>query len=170
MEQIAIVGMAALFPGAADLDQYWQNLIAGRACISDVPPDRFDELFYDPQNAHRPDRFYCRRGGFLEIILHMREGIGLAWLGGKNRLGRGEPAQRAEAADDRDDAKRTPTQHPGEGALSVSRFLDCRAHVICEAHAQKRAGPPLYSSFGLRRASGFPASDLKESRQSDSNR
>ena len=66
MEQIAIVGMAALFPGAANLDQYWQNLVAGKGSISDVPPDRFDELFYDPANAHRPDRFYCRRGGFVE--------------------------------------------------------------------------------------------------------
>src|SRR3954465_346151 len=66
MEQIAIVGMAALFPGSANLDQYWQNLLAGKGCISDVPPDRFDELFYDPENAHRPDRFYSRRGGFLD--------------------------------------------------------------------------------------------------------
>ena len=66
MEQIAIVGMAALFPGSANLDQYWQNVVAGKGCITDVPPDRFDELFYDPENAHRPDRFYCRRGGFLD--------------------------------------------------------------------------------------------------------
>ncbi|MCU7723978.1 polyketide synthase dehydratase domain-containing protein [Actinoplanes sp. KI2] len=66
MEQIAIVGMAALFPGSADLDQYWRNVVAGKGCITDVPPDRFDELFYDPENAHRPDRFYCRRGGFLD--------------------------------------------------------------------------------------------------------
>ena len=58
--------MAALFPGSADLDQYWQNVVAGKGCITDVPPDRFDELFYDPENAHRPDRFYCRRGGFLD--------------------------------------------------------------------------------------------------------
>ena len=66
MEQIAIVGMAALFPGSANLDRYWQNVVAGKGCITDVPPDRFDELFYDPENAHRPDRFYCKRGGFLD--------------------------------------------------------------------------------------------------------
>ncbi|GAB1643164.1 beta-ketoacyl synthase N-terminal-like domain-containing protein [Krasilnikovia sp. MM14-A1259] len=66
MQPIAIVGMAALFPGAADLDQYWQNLIAGKDQITDVPADRFDALFYDPAHADRPDRLYCRRGGFLD--------------------------------------------------------------------------------------------------------
>ncbi|GGQ41559.1 type I polyketide synthase [Couchioplanes azureus] len=66
MEQIAIVGMAAIFPGAATLEQYWQNLVNGKDMISDVPADRFDALFYDPENAHRPDRLYTRRGGFLD--------------------------------------------------------------------------------------------------------
>ncbi|MEV8507477.1 beta-ketoacyl synthase N-terminal-like domain-containing protein [Actinoplanes sp. NPDC051475] len=66
MQQIAIVGMAAIFPGAATLDEYWQNLVNGKDMISDVPEDRFDTLFYDPDNAHRPDRLYTRRGGFLD--------------------------------------------------------------------------------------------------------
>jgi acyl transferase domain-containing protein/phosphopantetheinyl transferase len=68
MERIAIVGMAALFPGAAGLDQYWQNLLAGRDAITDVPEDRWDAEFYDPGQAHRPDRVYCRRGGFVDEI------------------------------------------------------------------------------------------------------
>ncbi|WP_199510503.1 type I polyketide synthase [Nucisporomicrobium flavum] len=66
MQPIAIVGMAAIFPGAATLDQYWQNLVNGKDMITDVPEDRFDALFYDPDNAHRPDRLYTRRGGFLD--------------------------------------------------------------------------------------------------------
>ncbi|MDT7713394.1 MAG: hypothetical protein QOG46_2156, partial [Pseudonocardiales bacterium] len=66
MELIAIVGMAALFPGSANLDQYWQNLVAGKDQITDLPEDRFDALFYDPEQAHKPDRLYCRRGGFLD--------------------------------------------------------------------------------------------------------
>ncbi|AGL21065.1 beta-ketoacyl synthase N-terminal-like domain-containing protein [Actinoplanes sp. N902-109] len=66
MEPIAIVGMAAIFPGAATLDQYWQNVVNGKDMITDVPADRFDALFYDPDNSHRPDRLYTRRGGFLD--------------------------------------------------------------------------------------------------------
>ncbi|MGW7573932.1 beta-ketoacyl synthase N-terminal-like domain-containing protein [Streptomyces sp. NPDC054765] len=66
----AIVGMGALFPGAGDLAAYWRNLLAGTDCISDVPPGRWDpEIYYDPHGAEGParsDRFYCRRGGFLD--------------------------------------------------------------------------------------------------------
>ncbi len=36
---VAIVGMAALFPGAADLAAYWRNLVAGIDCITDLPTD-----------------------------------------------------------------------------------------------------------------------------------
>ncbi|MFJ9848406.1 beta-ketoacyl synthase N-terminal-like domain-containing protein [Streptomyces sp. NPDC101150] len=68
----AIVGMGALFPGAADLPAYWRNLVAGTDCITDVPPGRWDpEVYYDPQGAEGParsDRFYCRRGGFLDDL------------------------------------------------------------------------------------------------------
>ncbi|MDQ1360011.1 MAG: hypothetical protein QOJ44_388 [Acidimicrobiaceae bacterium] len=56
--------MAALFPGAADLDSFWQNLVEGRDAITDAPSDRWDPVFYDPDGTG-PDRFYCRRGGFL---------------------------------------------------------------------------------------------------------
>ncbi|MFF4280447.1 beta-ketoacyl synthase N-terminal-like domain-containing protein [Streptomyces kronopolitis] len=66
----AIVGMGALFPGAGDLAAYWRNLVAGTDCLTEVPPGRWDpEVYYDPRGAEGPvrsDRFYCRRGGFLD--------------------------------------------------------------------------------------------------------
>ncbi|PWK74404.1 acyl transferase domain-containing protein [Streptomyces sp. CG 926] len=66
----AIVGMGAVFPGAADLAAYRRNLLAGTDCIGEVPPGRWDpEVYYDPQGAAGPvagDRFYCRRGGFVD--------------------------------------------------------------------------------------------------------
>jgi len=69
MRQIAIVGMAALFPGAANLAEYWANLVAGKDAITDVPPGRWDPEFYDPGQSHRPDRVYCRRGGFVDDLV-----------------------------------------------------------------------------------------------------
>jgi len=61
---VAIVGMGALFPGAPDLPTYWANLAGGVDAVTDAPADRWDPVFFDP--AHEgPDRFYCRRGGFL---------------------------------------------------------------------------------------------------------
>ncbi len=68
MPQIAIVGMAALFPAAATLDAYWENLVGAVDAITDVPAGRWDEAFYDPEQAHRPDRLYCRRGGFVDDL------------------------------------------------------------------------------------------------------
>lgn len=66
--QVAIVGMAVLFPGAADLQAYWHNLAGGVDAISDVPPGRWDASFYDPAAADRSDRVYCRRGGFVDDL------------------------------------------------------------------------------------------------------
>ena len=53
-EPIAIVGMAGLFPGAAELGQYWVNIVARRDLIEEVPPERWPtELFYDPNPRPR---------------------------------------------------------------------------------------------------------------------
>ncbi|MER8095688.1 beta-ketoacyl synthase N-terminal-like domain-containing protein [Streptomyces goshikiensis] len=66
----AIVGMGAVFPGAADLAAYRRNLLAGTDCIGEVPPGRWDpDVYYEPAGAGGPargDRFYCRRGGFVD--------------------------------------------------------------------------------------------------------
>ncbi|MFJ1563639.1 beta-ketoacyl synthase N-terminal-like domain-containing protein [Streptomyces erythrochromogenes] len=66
----AIVGMGAVFPGAADLAAYCRNLLAGTDSIGEVPPERWDpEVYFDPEAATGPaagDRFYCRRGGFVD--------------------------------------------------------------------------------------------------------
>src|SRR4051794_9892482 len=67
MEGIAIVGMAALYPGAADLDAFWANIRGGVDAITDVPASRIDPVFFDP-DAKEADRFYCRRGGFVDDL------------------------------------------------------------------------------------------------------
>ncbi|QPP10469.1 acyltransferase domain-containing protein [Streptomyces bathyalis] len=58
--------MAALFPGAGDLDRYWQNIVGGVDAITDVPEGRWDEEFYAADGPRRADRVYCRRGGFID--------------------------------------------------------------------------------------------------------
>lgn len=64
--------MEVFFPGAPDLAAYWRNIESGVDSITEVPADRWDPLFYDPALAtdptagRRSDRFYCRRGGFVD--------------------------------------------------------------------------------------------------------
>ncbi len=64
-QDVAIVGMACVFPGAPDLKTYQRNLVDGVDAISEVPATRLDPVFFD-SNSTLPDRFYCRRGGFID--------------------------------------------------------------------------------------------------------
>ncbi|WP_300671385.1 beta-ketoacyl synthase N-terminal-like domain-containing protein [Desulfoluna sp.] len=62
---IAVTGMACILPGAPDLAAYHDNLTTGYDAITEVPQHRWDPLYYDPESTSS-DRFYCRRGGFID--------------------------------------------------------------------------------------------------------
>jgi acyl transferase domain-containing protein/phosphopantetheinyl transferase (holo-ACP synthase) len=64
---IAIVGIAGLFPGASTIEDFWANVRDGVDATSDVPAGRWDPVFFDP-DAKEADRFYCRRGGFVDDL------------------------------------------------------------------------------------------------------
>ncbi|MFI9804133.1 SDR family NAD(P)-dependent oxidoreductase [Streptomyces sp. NPDC052301] len=75
---IAIVGMACMFPGAPDLADFWANVVAGRDAVTEVPPDR-----WDPDVHHETGRTASKWGGFLPRIPFdpLRYGIPPASLG-----------------------------------------------------------------------------------------
>ena len=62
--EIAIIGMACIYPGAGNVQQFWENIIHKVDAISDPPPDWEAEFYYDPQ-SEADDRTYCKRGGYL---------------------------------------------------------------------------------------------------------
>ncbi|WP_115460544.1 SDR family NAD(P)-dependent oxidoreductase, partial [Enterobacillus tribolii] len=41
-EPIAVIGMSGCFPQSPDIPALWQNLVAGRDCITELPPDRWE--------------------------------------------------------------------------------------------------------------------------------
>ncbi|MFJ5985719.1 SDR family oxidoreductase [Lentzea sp. NPDC092896] len=53
---VAIVGMAAIMPGARDVTEFWANVLAGTDSITEIPPDR-----WSPERYGSPFRW----GGFL---------------------------------------------------------------------------------------------------------
>ena len=61
---IAIIGMAGVLPGAPDVRRYWENILHKVNAISDAPPEWEAELFFE-ENTKADDRTYCKRGGFL---------------------------------------------------------------------------------------------------------
>jgi acyl transferase domain-containing protein/NAD(P)H-dependent flavin oxidoreductase YrpB (nitropropane dioxygenase family)/NAD(P)-dependent dehydrogenase (short-subunit alcohol dehydrogenase family) len=63
---IAIIGMACIFPGARDLESYWRNILTGADLISEVPESRWNPAtYYDPkgQDSHKS---ISKWGGFID--------------------------------------------------------------------------------------------------------
>jgi acyl transferase domain-containing protein len=68
MEPIAIVGVAALFPGSTSKEGFWRDIVAGRDLITDVPASHWlIDDYYDPDPKAR-DKTYAKRGAFLKAI------------------------------------------------------------------------------------------------------
>ncbi|MFE5159794.1 SDR family NAD(P)-dependent oxidoreductase [Streptomyces sp. NPDC056697] len=65
--RVAVVGMAAMFPGARDLGEFWANVMSGTDSVTEVPAERWDpELYYAPDGDG--ERTPSRWGGFLPRI------------------------------------------------------------------------------------------------------
>ncbi|WP_299496162.1 beta-ketoacyl synthase N-terminal-like domain-containing protein, partial [uncultured Shewanella sp.] len=65
---IAIVGMANLFPHARYLEQFWDLISDKVNAITDVPDTHWCIEDYFDLNQKRPDKSYCKRGGFLPEV------------------------------------------------------------------------------------------------------
>ena len=67
-EAVAIIGASGRFPKSRDLDAFWDNIRAGRDCIEDVPPSRWDVArFYHPDPLH-PGTSYCKWMGVIDDV------------------------------------------------------------------------------------------------------
>ncbi|WP_347879291.1 SDR family NAD(P)-dependent oxidoreductase [Burkholderia sp. BCC0419] len=64
---IAVIASVGRYPGAPDLDAFWDNLREGRRSIVTVPADRWDaDAYFDP--TPQPDRSYGKWGGFIDGV------------------------------------------------------------------------------------------------------
>ncbi|HET7693028.1 MAG TPA: SDR family NAD(P)-dependent oxidoreductase [Gemmatimonadota bacterium] len=65
---MAIVGMACVFPGASDLDAYWSNIARGINAIREVSRERWDpDMYYDP-DGKAGQTTPSKWGGFLDPV------------------------------------------------------------------------------------------------------
>ncbi|WP_220025472.1 SDR family NAD(P)-dependent oxidoreductase [Paenibacillus sp. S02] len=68
-EPIAIIGMAGKYPWSRDMNEYWENLKAGKDCVTEIPRERWTmEGFFHPdsQEAVANGKSYSKWGGFIE--------------------------------------------------------------------------------------------------------
>ncbi|MEU0001266.1 SDR family NAD(P)-dependent oxidoreductase [Streptomyces microflavus] len=67
-EPVAIVGLAGRYPGATTPDGLWEELLAARSAIEEVPPARWRLADHDDPTGTVPGRSYHRWGAFLDDI------------------------------------------------------------------------------------------------------
>ncbi|MFE9722742.1 SDR family NAD(P)-dependent oxidoreductase [Streptomyces sp. NPDC005794] len=67
-DAIAVIGLAGRYPGAEDLDGFWENLVEGRDCVTEVPQDRWEHDLYYDSDRNQPGRTPTKWGGFLDGV------------------------------------------------------------------------------------------------------
>ncbi|MBT2282522.1 SDR family NAD(P)-dependent oxidoreductase [Paenibacillus polymyxa] len=67
-EPIAIVGISAKFPMADNAEQFWQNLLDGKDCISEVPEERWRWQDYMGDPLRENGKTNVKHAGFMSGI------------------------------------------------------------------------------------------------------
>lgn len=70
-EDIAVVGVACLFPGAPNAAVYWRNILSKVDAITDPPHEAWEPSLYYDIGSHENDRVYCRKGGYLGPLAYI---------------------------------------------------------------------------------------------------
>lgn len=66
--EIAIIGLSGRYPGADDLNAFWENLSNGVDSITEVPSDRWDWREYYQEGKNTPGKTYSKWGGFMNGV------------------------------------------------------------------------------------------------------
>jgi acyl transferase domain-containing protein/NAD(P)-dependent dehydrogenase (short-subunit alcohol dehydrogenase family) len=68
---IAVVGLAAMFPGAPGTDGFWHTILSGQDTFAEVPRERWDPDIYYTENLEQSQagrRTVSKWGGFLDPV------------------------------------------------------------------------------------------------------
>jgi acyl transferase domain-containing protein/NAD(P)H-dependent flavin oxidoreductase YrpB (nitropropane dioxygenase family)/acyl carrier protein len=68
---IAIVGMASMFPGSSTVDEFWTSIVDGVNSITEVPASRWEpDLYFDPEatTVGAGRKTPSKWGGFLSAV------------------------------------------------------------------------------------------------------
>ena len=66
--RVAIIGMSGTFPESDNVVEFWNNLVAGKDCISEIPPDRWEWAAVDAGEAVSDGSEAYRWGGILRDV------------------------------------------------------------------------------------------------------
>ncbi len=67
---VAIIGLSGKYPQAANLDEFWDNLVEGKDCVTEVPKNRWNiDDYYNPEKGIA-GKSYSKWGGFIDNPFH----------------------------------------------------------------------------------------------------
>lgn len=65
---IAVIGISGKFAGADNVNEFWENLKAGRESIREVPPERWDVNEFYSADPKIPNKSISKWGGFISDV------------------------------------------------------------------------------------------------------
>ena len=65
---VAIIGLSGRYPQAMDVEEFWNNLKAGKNCIIEVPQDRWNWRDHFDDKKGTPGKHDTKWGGFLDDV------------------------------------------------------------------------------------------------------
>lgn len=65
---IAIIGISGQYPGAQNLEEFWQNLQGGVDSVTEIPKDRWNVDQYFDSKKGQSGSINCRYGGFISDV------------------------------------------------------------------------------------------------------
>ncbi len=75
-DEIAIIGMGCILPGADNPEKLWQNIIDKKYAIKEMPETRFRRDFYYSPDKNAEDRSYSSLAGIIDDFTFNREKFG----------------------------------------------------------------------------------------------
>lgn len=67
-DDIAIIGMSGRFPAANSVNEFWERLVNGYDCVTEIPPERWDPNLYFDQDKSKEGHVYSKWGGFIDGV------------------------------------------------------------------------------------------------------
>ncbi len=127
--------MSCLFPGAPDVDAYWQNILGKVDAVTDPPPEAWDtDVYYDPDFGDT-DKVYCKRGGYLGALASFDPlAYGVPPVVGRRRA---RPVARAQARVRR--PRRRRLRRPPGGGSRPDRDRARQGHLPQRRQRDRRA-------------------------------
>ncbi|MCY8910326.1 SDR family NAD(P)-dependent oxidoreductase [Bacillus atrophaeus] len=65
-DDIAIIGISGRYPHAKNINEFWENLKAGKDCVDEIPKSRWDYMSYYDKDKFKSGKINSKWGGFID--------------------------------------------------------------------------------------------------------